>query len=86
MTATRQRVRLSEVHNLIRPRLDFSAGNNSLVGYTNAKGEYVIKSNRQIVVVIGADNRVEAYLEEADPYHVPFIKGGIQWWAKQFGN
>ena len=55
---TRQVVRLGEIKHMIGARLDFSSCRNTLVGYTDNDGAYLVKSYREILAYLDTDGVV----------------------------
>lgn len=81
---TRQRVSIGEAESCIRARLDFSAGANTLRGYTNSDGDYIIKSYDEVIVRAGVDGSVwitGEYFSNTTSRHLAIAKRGIKSWA-----
>jgi hypothetical protein len=81
---TRQMVRLSEVPNMVRVLIDFSACGNTLVGYTDKDGGYTVKSYGNIIAYYYEG---EAFYGEAtydsDHGRLTYIKQGFDLLARK---
>jgi hypothetical protein len=77
---TRQRVNLQEAVSCIRLRLTFSAGANTLVGFTNDKGDYIIKSYRTEIARATKDGIVwitTEYYSQTTSKHLSYVRRGF---------
>ena len=82
---TRQVVRLTEVPNMVRALLDFSSCNNSLVGYTDKDGAYLVKSYGNIVAYYAEG---EVFYDDEPSYdsdlvRISYIKRGFDLLSRQ---
>jgi len=77
---TRQRVNLQEAVSCIRLRLTFSAGANTLVGFTNDKGDYIVKSYRTEIARATKDGIVwitSDWFSMTTAKHLSYVKRGF---------
>ena len=80
MNPTRQRVNLSQAPSLIRHRLDFTAGANTLRGYTNYEGDYIIKSYAEVIGRWNKDGSVwitDQKFSQTTSRHTSVVRRGL---------
>lgn len=77
---TRQVVRLSEVPHMITARLDFSSCRNTLVGYTDNNGDYIVKSYKKLIGALTSEGMlwVEDEPEAYDEGRCSAIQRGFE--------
>ncbi len=82
---TRQAVRLTDVPSVVRGRVDFSASNNGLVGYTDSHGDYLVKSYGLVIACwLEEGNRIwvmdsndEDIKYDSTVNHLSFVRRGF---------
>lgn len=86
---TRQRVRLDEAPALIRRKLDFSAGANTLRGFTNSSGDYIVKSYAEVIGRWNADGSVwitDEKFSQTTSRHTNIVRRGLAEAQAQLSN
>ena len=73
---TRQVVRLTEVPQMIQARLDFSSCRNTLVGFTDKDGAYIVKSYREPMAYLDTDGTL--YIEDDTDTRLPYVREGFR--------
>ena len=80
MNPTRQRVNLTQAPSLIRHKLDFTAGANTLRGYTNYEGDYIIKSYAEVIGRWNKDGSVwitDQKFSQTTSRHTSVVRRGL---------
>ena len=73
---TSQVVRLTEVPQMIQARLDFSSCRNTLVGFTDKDGAYIVKSYREPMAYLDTDGTL--YIEDDSDTRLPYVREGFR--------